>query len=106
MARFRDLMDDDLNTPGAAALLFELVRKTNTDEDRAAAATAHEIARVFGLELRAASDELSPEIAAFVRPRDEARRTRDFAEADRLRDELQARGWVVKDTPDGTQVHR
>ena len=103
--QFRAFMDDDLKTPAAVALLFDLVTRANKG-DAAAAAAAYEILDVFGLELRADSDEIDAETAALVTARDEARRAKDFAEADRIRDELQARGWVVKDTPEGTQVHR
>jgi cysteinyl-tRNA synthetase len=106
LARFRELMDDDLNTPGAVALLFDLVRKANADDDGAAAAAAFAIAGALGLELGGAEDVVDAAAAALVTARDEARAARNFAEADRLRDELQALGWVVKDTPDGTRVHR
>jgi cysteinyl-tRNA synthetase len=106
LVRFRELMDDDLNTPGAVALLFDLVRRANADDDQAAAATVWELAGALGLELRAPSSEIDDATAGLVAARDEARGNKDFSEADRLRDELQARGWVVKDTPDGTQVHR
>jgi cysteinyl-tRNA synthetase len=106
--RFRALMDDDLNTPGAVALLFDLVRSANADGDQAAAAAVHELARAVGLPLGAGGDEaaVDDDSAALVTARDQARSERDFAEADRLRDLLQRRGWVVKDTSDGTQIHR
>jgi cysteinyl-tRNA synthetase len=106
LARFRELMDDDLNTPGAVALLFDLVRKANADDDGAAAAAAFAIAGALGLELGGAEDVVDAAAVALVTARDEARAARNFAEADRLRDELQALGWVVKDTPDGTRIHR
>lgn len=106
LEQFKALMDDDLNTPGATALLFDLVRRANRDGDKAAAAAARVILSVVGLELRELADEIDPSTAALIGARDEARRAKDFAEADRLRDELQALGWVVKDTPEGTQVHR
>ena len=108
MARFRDLMEDDLNTAGVVALLFDLVRSFNATGDEAAGAAVFEIAGALGLELGGASadDAVDDEAAAMVTARDTARAARDFAEADRLRDELQRRGWVVKDTPEGTQIHR
>jgi cysteinyl-tRNA synthetase len=108
LARFRELMDDDLRTPQTTALLFDLVGRANAGGDDAAgaAAAAHEIARAFGLELRAASTEVDAGTAALVAARDEARAARDFARADAIRDELQSAGWVVEDTPEGTSVHR
>jgi cysteinyl-tRNA synthetase len=99
-------MDDDLNTPGVVALLFDLVRRANADGDEGAAAAVHEIAGALGLGLHAADDAVDDATAALVRARDEARAARDFARADAIRDELAGQGWVVKDTPEGTQVHR
>jgi cysteinyl-tRNA synthetase len=103
--RFRELMDDDLRTPQATALLFELVGRANGG-DEAAAAAAHEIAGVFGLSLRGEIDEIDEATAALVAERDEVRAARDFARADALRDRLQEAGWVVEDTPEGTKIHR
>ena len=106
LARFRELMDDDLRTPQAVALLFDLVGQANTSDDAGAAAAAHEIARALGLELRAGGGDVDAETTALMAERDAARAARDFARADALRDELQARGWVVEDTAEGTRVHR
>ena len=64
------------------------------------------MAAAVGLELRAEADAVDDETAELVRRRDEARQARDFAAADRLRDELATRGWVVEDTADGTKVRR
>jgi cysteinyl-tRNA synthetase len=64
------------------------------------------MATVMGLELRAAADDVDEATAALVRQRDEARAAKDFAAADRIRDELVAAGWVVEDTPGGTKVRR
>ena len=105
LARFRELMDDDLRTPQATALLFDLVGRANGGSVEAAAA-AYEIADAFGLPLVVADDAVDDETAALVVARDEARAARDYARADALRDELQARGWVVEDTQEGTKVHR
>ena len=111
--RFRERMDDDLDTPGATALLFEAVRRANAALDggdvlgaAALAAAAREIAGAVGLELRAATGDVDDATADLVRRRDEARAARDFAAADRIRAELVAMGWVVEDTPGGTQVRR
>jgi cysteinyl-tRNA synthetase len=111
--QFRAFMDDDLGTPDATALLFDTVTRANAaldDDDRvlaaSLAATAREMARAVGLELRAAADEVDEATADLVRRRDEARAARDFAEADRIRDELVALGWTVEDTSTGTQVRR
>jgi cysteinyl-tRNA synthetase len=104
-------MDDDLDTPGAVDLLFRLIRRANTALDggdpRAAAedwATISELCGALGLAPRTDEDEVPEEVLALARSRDEARAARDFAEADRLRDEIAAAGFAVEDTPDGTRV--
>jgi cysteinyl-tRNA synthetase len=104
--RFRAIMDDDLRTPAAVALLSESV--TNAYKgDEASAAAAYEVCDALGLALGGgAAEAVDDDAAALVAARDRARGERDFAEADRIRDLLQEQGWVVKDTPGGTQIHR
>jgi cysteinyl-tRNA synthetase len=103
---FRERMDDDLDTPAAMALLFDLVRRANASDDRAAAAAAFEICLAVGLALRTDAGEVDDDAATLARERDEARATRDWARADALRTELQARGYEVEDTATGTQIRR
>jgi cysteinyl-tRNA synthetase len=102
--RFREAMDDDLGTPAAMALLFDLVRRANADGDEQAAATAFEIAGAVGLELRSEVGEVAAEATTIARQRDEARATKDWATADALRQRLQEMGYEVTDTPDGTAL--
>ncbi|MGB7050293.1 MAG: cysteine--tRNA ligase [Acidimicrobiales bacterium] len=114
VSRFRERMDDDLDTPNAMAGIFELVREANSaadagDDGRAlrAAATVRLLCGVLGLALGGGSDEeLDVETADRVRRRDEARAAADWAQADALRDELQAAGWLVEDSSSGTRVRR
>jgi cysteinyl-tRNA synthetase len=113
MDRFRDLMDDDLDTPGAMALMFDLVRKVNAALDAGDAAAAAPLAgavmaicEAVGLELRSEVGEIPPEVAALAAERDEARAAKDFSRADAIRAELQAGGWVVEDTANGTLVRQ
>ena len=115
MAAFRARMDDDLDTPGAMAVLFGCVTDANRaldsgPEGRAEAAPIVAAWRCMldavGLDVVAETDELPPEVLELCRRRDEARAQRDFAAADALRDELTAGGWVVEDTASGTAVRR
>ncbi|MGD0311154.1 MAG: cysteine--tRNA ligase [Acidimicrobiales bacterium] len=114
VARFRSRMDDDLDTPGALAILFELVRAANSAADAGdptaagrAAGTAALLGASFGLALGSGGPfEVDPATAELVRRRDEARSARRWDEADTLRGQLEASGWVVEDGPDGTRIRR
>jgi cysteinyl-tRNA synthetase len=110
--RFRAAMDDDLDTPGASALLFDTLRKANAlidagDDTSAtqAAATVREMCVALGLDLRATAD-VPDDVAAKATALDEARAAKDFATADALRAELQADGWTVETTKNGTTIRR
>ncbi len=112
---FRAGMDSDFGTPAAVGVIFDAVRRANVaidggDRETAAAlgATVRHLAGVLGLELGPApvDDEEAEEIDALVDARDAARAGRDFAEADRIRDELTARGVTLEDTAGGTIWHR
>ena len=111
LTRFRTAMDDDLDTPKAMAVVFDLVRRANAaldagDEAAPLVSAVRELTAAVGLELRAEAEGPDAEAAELARRRDEARAAKDFATADALRDELQARGYVVEDTPAGTQIRR
>jgi cysteinyl-tRNA synthetase len=113
LARFRQQMDDDLNTPGALAGIFELVTEAHTRADagddgraRHLAHSAAVLAAALGLSLRGDAAVIDEETSRLVAARDEARAVRDFGRADALRDELTAMGWTVEDTPAGTAVRR
>jgi cysteinyl-tRNA synthetase len=106
LERFRERMDDDLDTPAAMALLFDLVRRANADDDERAAATAFVIADAVGLPLRTASGDVGDDAHELARRRDEARAQRDFTLADALRDQLQQLGYEVSDTPSGTALRK
>jgi cysteinyl-tRNA synthetase len=113
VADFRAHMDDDLDTPGALAGLFELVTAAHSAADSGDEAGGARLARTaavllaaLGVSLRSAEVEVDEESARLVAERDEARRAKDFARADALREELVAKGWTVEDTPSGTAIRR
>ena len=112
-ARVGEALDEDLDTPRAVAALFEALSAANTAADRGEPARAASLARAvnvlfgaLGLALRARGEEVDPASAALVAARDAARAARDWAGADRIRAELEARGWTVEDGADGTLVRR
>jgi cysteinyl-tRNA synthetase len=112
LARFRAAMDDDLQTPTATGLLFDLVRRANAalDAGDAAgaaplAAAATEIAGALGLDLHAeAAGEVPADVLGWAAERDAARAAKDWSRADALRDQIVAAGYVVEDTPAGAVV--
>ena len=113
--QFIAAMDDDLNTADAIAALFELVRDINlmladgkaTDKTVAAArALFAELADVLGLLYAKKEDAADEEIDRLIAARTAARAAKNWAEADRIRDELKAQGIVLEDTPQGVKWHR
>jgi len=118
--RFREAMDDDFNTPIAISVLFELATELNRSRDPATERLLRALAAVLGLlgqdrelvlrsGLRGASDQeglTDAEIEAMVAARTEAKKARQFGEADRLRNELAQAGIVLEDSAAGTRWRR
>jgi len=107
--RFKAAMDDDMNTPIAVAVLFELAGVVNKGRDAKAAGQLRALAATLGLLGQRARDFMQAgsgvdeaRIARQIEARAEAKRAKNFAESDRIRDALAAQGIVLKDSPSGT----
>ena len=109
--KFIDAMDDDLNTADGITALFDMVKIINTylAEPRSKEAVNYAIRRfdeltdVLGLLYNRKTEDLDAEIEDLIAQRKAARAAKNFAEADRIRDELKDRGIELKDTPQGVQ---
>jgi cysteinyl-tRNA synthetase len=104
--RFFDALAEDFNTPGALAAVFEWVREANRAEEAVGDRDLREMLNVLALEnlLEPESDAAPPEVLELRDARERAREHRDFAEADRLRDQLLEHGWQVRDAPAGPEL--
>ncbi|MDD3165469.1 MAG: cysteine--tRNA ligase [Oscillospiraceae bacterium] len=110
-SRFDDAMDDDLNTADAVGVLFDLVRAINTAVEgkptkglaEACRGFMTELTDVLGLLYARKKDDLGEKVEAMIAARQAARKAKNFAEADRIRDELKDMNIELMDTPQGVK---
>ena len=110
---FVSAMEDDLNTADAVSALFDLVRDINGSVAGSPSRflvegclqRLMELADVLGLLYQEKDNDLDSEIEALIEKRTQARKNRDWATADAIRDELKARHVVLEDTPQGVKWH-
>jgi len=104
--RFLDALAHDFNTPIALARVADWVNEANRSEGPVGDADLREMLGIIGLEnlLESDQEEAPPEILELSDARERARAARDYAEADRLRERIRARGWEVRDGPDGPEL--
>ena len=111
--RFDDAMDDDMNTADALGAIFELVKDANVsvgqgssrEAAKVALASLEAICDVLGI-LSKKEEELPAEIAAMVAERAEARKNKDWAKSDELRDRITKAGYILEDTKQGQKVRK
>lgn len=112
--RFDEAMDDDFNTADAVSVIFELVKYANTTvgegSSRAYAAALRDeiimLSDIMGLIVEKKEEMLSEEIEALIAERQAARKSKNFARADEIRDELLSRGIILEDTREGVKWKR
>ena len=114
-AEFIANMDDDLNISGALGVVFNFIRDVNRKMDDGVVGSAgavnaltlldqlNEVTGIFSPEVE---ESVPQDVLDRVEARQQARRNKNFAEADALRDQLLQEGWVIEDTPDGARVKR
>ena len=104
--RFLASLAYDFNTPKALAEVADWVREANRADGPVGAADLREMLGLLGLESLLEPEQASapPELLELRDAREQAREARDYAEADRLREEIRARGWEVRDGPDGPEL--
>ena len=109
--QFITAMDDDLNTADGIAAVFDLVKDINTkildkpvseNVCKTAAKIFDELCDVLGILYNRKSNDLDKEVEKLIAQRQEAKKNKDFATADKIRDDLKARGIILKDTRQGT----
>ena len=111
---FEDAMDDDFNTAFAVAAIFDLVKAANTyaNEESSAdilkflADTIVTLCGVLGLDVEPKEELLDSDIEKLIEERIAARKNKDFARADEIRDELEAKGIILEDSRDGVHWKR
>ncbi|MCR5150702.1 MAG: cysteine--tRNA ligase [Clostridiales bacterium] len=115
VAQFKDAMDDDLNTADGIAAVFDLVKDINTlvlnkGSSKAtisyAAEKFDELTNVLGLMYNRNKEETDDEIEELINQRTLARKDKNWAKADEIRDKLKNMGIILEDTPNGIKWHR
>ena len=112
---FAESLDDDLNISGALGAVFEFIRAVNkhldadevsADGAQASLAMLDRLDDVVGILGDAPAAETPQEILDLIEARQQARRDKDFAKSDAIRDELTKNGWILEDTPDGPKIKK
>ena len=104
--KFKDFVEDDLDTPKALVLLWDLLKDDNiTDANKKA--TVLDFDKVLGLGFEnVKEDEIPTEIQKLVEEREEARMNKDFKKSDKLRDKIHSLGYEVEDSEDGYKINK
>ena len=112
--KFIEAMDDDLNTADAISSIFELIKDINSKTDEKSSrefvkgelALLNELTSILGLLKDKDQEEIDPEIEGLIEERQQARKDRNFARADEIRDILKSKGITLEDTQGGIRIVR
>ena len=114
VTKFKAAMEDDFNTADAIAAIFELVKYANQNTDSSSSKAYSQalldelttLCDVLGILVETKEEMLDSDIEALIEERQQARKNRDFARADEIRDELLEKGIVLEDTREGVKWKR
>lgn len=113
VGKFEEAMEDDFNTADAVSVVFELVKLANTTVKESSSDYAAKLLEimetlcgVLGIETKQEEEILDEEIERLIEERQQARKEKDFARADEIRDELLEKGIILKDTREGVKWKR
>ena len=109
--RYIDKMDDDFNTADAITAIFDLIKDINTNVSidsskelcEKALALIRELGNPLGILQKSTKGSLEEEVEKLIEERQQARKNRNFALADKIRDDLKARNIILEDTPQGVR---
>ncbi|MGN1280239.1 MAG: cysteine--tRNA ligase [Limosilactobacillus sp.] len=114
--RFTEAMDDDINVQNGIAVVYELVKFANvyaqkgqvsSDALAALKSTMATLLSIFGVKLTASDNQIDDDqIKQLIEERNEARKNKDFARSDQIRDDLKKQGIILEDTPQGTRYKK
>ncbi len=112
--KFEEAMDDDFNTADAVAVIFEMIRMSNSTATAESSKAYVEavldgisgLSDVLGISIEKEAVILDNDIEALIEERQTARKNRDFGRADEIRDELKEKGIILEDTREGVKYHR
>ncbi len=105
--QFLEFMDDDFNSAGAIGVLFSLAGEVNKTKSAAGVKLLKELGDILGIFYKEKEEiNIPAEIQEIIQQRDQARKNKDWAAADKLKNEIIAKGWQVKDSQEGTRVEK
>lgn len=107
LEEFEKAINNDLNTPDALAVVWDMLRSDNDSGSKLA--TMIEFDKILGLNIEQVwedAQKLPAKVAKLIEQRDEARKNKDFSKSDELREEIESSGYLVEDTSKGTRVKK
>jgi cysteinyl-tRNA synthetase len=106
LKEFETIMNDDFNTPKVVALLLKIANQLNKTGDKSLANTINNIGKILGIDFKPRKQTIPKEIKDIVKKRDVARKKKDWATSDKIRNQLQKKGYELQDADGKTQIKK